>query len=124
MSTSKFDAKVFGHNLRELRKFRKIPISKLAESIDVGDRHICNLETGNSNPSIDALVGLANALQVSADDLLRGCIDYHASANSALTELFNDLADEDMDFVIEITATVRKYLNLKKYNQLMSEKKK
>lgn len=117
MSNNSFDARVFGHNLREMRKFRKMPVSKLAQSIDVGERHISNLETGNSNPSVSALVGLANTLKVSADDLLFGCIDYRASANSALMEIFDDLSDEDLDFIIEITKVIKNYIHLKEYTR-------
>ena len=123
MSKSSFDSRIFGRNLRELRKFRKIPVTKLAQSIDVGERHISNLETGNSSPSVDALVGLANALHVSADDLLRGCIDYRANSNSALMELFNGLSDEDTDFIIEITSAIRKYLHLKAYSERINKEK-
>lgn len=121
MGNRTFDARIFGHNLREMRKFRKIPISKLAQSIDVGERHISNLETGNSSPSVSALVGLANTLQVSADDLLRGCIDYRAGVNTALLEVFNGLADDDMDFIIEITRAIKKYMHLKEYYKRIKE---
>lgn len=124
MSNSSFDARIFGQNLREMRKFRKIPVSKLAQSIDVGERHINNLETGNSNPSVNALVGLANTLKVSADDLLCGCIDYRASANTALMEIFDDLSDEDLDFIIEITKVIKNYIHLKEYNSRIKEETK
>ncbi len=73
---------------------------------------------------MSTLVGLANTLKVSADDLLCGCIDYRASANTALMEVFNDLSDEDLDFIIEITKVIKKYIHLKEYNNRIKEESK
>ena len=42
----------------------------LGERIGVNNKHISNIEIGKSRPSLESLVEIANALGISADDLL------------------------------------------------------
>ena len=63
-----------GGRIRDERKKQKISQEKLAEMVGVGTTHISHVETGNSIPSMKIFVGIINALNVSADELLRNHI--------------------------------------------------
>lgn len=80
--TTYFAARIFdtminyeeiGARIRAVRTRRDLTQEQLAEAIGVGSAHISHIETGNSKPSIQALVDIINALDCSADELL--CLD-------------------------------------------------
>lgn len=62
----------FGKNLSRLRKARHLTQLKLSELIGVQPRLIGRWEQGQGKPHFDYLVKLADALDVSFDQLLRG----------------------------------------------------
>lgn len=43
---------------------------ELGDLVGTSNRHIINIESGNKGPSLSLLVAIANALNVSSDDLL------------------------------------------------------
>lgn len=64
------DSKALGRRIRAARLNARMSQEKLAELADVSTVHISNIESGNGNPSLAALVNIANVLAVSADELL------------------------------------------------------
>ena len=61
---------MFKNNLKSLRLIKNITQQKLAELINVSFKTVSHWESGYSEPSLDMLVKLKNALDVSYDDLL------------------------------------------------------
>ena len=60
----------------------------LGEKIGVNNKHISNIEIGKSRPSLDSLIEIANALGISADDLLVDSLEHSVStADSDLHRL-------------------------------------
>ncbi|HEY4223883.1 MAG TPA: XRE family transcriptional regulator [Myxococcota bacterium] len=57
-------------NLRQLRLARGLTQAKVAESAGLPRPTYANLETGSSNPTLQVLVRVAAALQVSLEELL------------------------------------------------------
>ncbi len=64
------DCEALGKRIRTVRKHKNISQEKLAEMAFVCTTHISHIETGNATPSLTTLVYIANALEVSADELL------------------------------------------------------
>ena len=62
--------KLFGKRIKELRKNKNLAQEQLSEMIQVFQKQIGNIETGTTRVSLQTIVHLANALSVSADDLL------------------------------------------------------
>lgn len=60
-----------GLRIREARKKNKLTQEKLAEMVGVTDVYICEIERGNKMPSIPVLIAIVEALDISADYLLR-----------------------------------------------------
>lgn len=80
---------LFGDNLKKWRKKRKLTQSQLGESVGVTGAYIQQLELGKkTNPSIEVIVKLCNALKISPYDL-----DYKFKDN----ELFYYLTNRDAD---------------------------
>jgi transcriptional regulator with XRE-family HTH domain len=67
MSTPSND---FPANLRALREVRQLTQAELGKRAGIGAASVSHFETGQRTPSLDSLVKLADALQVSVDTLL------------------------------------------------------
>ena len=71
-------------NIKKLRKMKRWSQTDLADKIGSHLSHINRLETGKYKPSLDVLLKLADALEVSLDTLVRGAED-----------VFNEVKIED-----------------------------
>ena len=65
-----FDSTSIGKNIKLYRNKKGISQEELANSVFVSNIHISYVETGAKVPSLELLILIANALDVSADDLL------------------------------------------------------
>lgn len=59
-----------GRNVRIARKRKGLKQEELAEAINVTTHHISHIETGQTHPSLTALVAIANVLDTDANSLL------------------------------------------------------
>lgn len=69
---STVDMAGLGRNLAEIRKSRRLTQQQLAELIRVQQRVISRWETGVAAPRLNHCVQLADVLEVSLDQLIRG----------------------------------------------------
>lgn len=85
------DYKALGKRIAHFRNLSGMSQETLSEKINVNFRHISNIETASRKPSLDAVIDIANALGVSADDLLLDSLEHHSStADSELHHLLLD----------------------------------
>ena len=61
---------LLGRRIHDLRVARKIKQEKLAEIVDKSTEHISFIERGERSPSLELLIDISNALQVSVSYLL------------------------------------------------------
>lgn len=59
-----------GQRIRKYRKQKKYTLEQLAERLDVSTTFIGQIERATGKPSLETLVKIANALEVSTDALL------------------------------------------------------
>ena len=62
-------------NIRRLRKNAKMSQEDLAEKVDCSSSHIGQIEHARGIPSLEMVVGIANALHVTVDQLLLDSLD-------------------------------------------------
>lgn len=67
---TELDFKTIGIKIRERRRSLRITQEAIANELDVNPSHICNIECGRANPSLTALVRIADILQCSVDCFL------------------------------------------------------
>lgn len=60
-----------GQNMKRIRAKKKMSQGDIARSLEVDRGYISNIENGKKNPTIATIQKLANALGVSADELLK-----------------------------------------------------
>jgi transcriptional regulator with XRE-family HTH domain len=70
------DFKAIGLKIRERRQAVGITQEAIANKLDVNPSHISNIECGRANPSLTALVKIANILQCSVDYFINGEYTY------------------------------------------------
>ena len=61
-----------GNRIAARRRHLKISQNRLAEKIDISNKHLSNIERGREKPSFDVLASLCNELRVTPDYLLMG----------------------------------------------------
>ena len=64
-----------GRRIRELRMAEKLSQMELAELADISPTYMSYIETGVRKLSIDTLVQIANALQVTTDSILEFALE-------------------------------------------------
>jgi len=60
-----------GENLKKVRTKKKLSQGALARFLEVDKGYISSIESGKRNPTLATIQKLANALGVSADELLK-----------------------------------------------------
>lgn len=96
-----------GKRIRAARKRRKWSIDKLALLSNISRPHMGHIETGATKLSLPALVAIANALEVTADELL--CDTLKCSKAVYENELSLQLANantQQMKLVSELAKVV------------------
>ncbi len=76
-----------GLRIREARKLKKVTQGQLAEKIGVTDVYISEIERGHKMPSIPVFIAIVEALDISADYLLRDNI------SSGKTYIYNEFTE-------------------------------
>lgn len=66
------DFKAIGLKIKERRQTLGITQEFIANVLEVNPSHISNIECGRANPSLTALVRIANALECSVDYFISG----------------------------------------------------
>ena len=64
-------SKKLGENLKKVRAKKKLSQGALARLLEVDKGYISNIESGNKNLTLSTIQRLADALKVSADELLK-----------------------------------------------------
>ena len=59
---------ILGKKIRQIRIERGFSQEKLSEKIDISPRHMCTIENGNSFPSIETFVKIAEILDIDIND--------------------------------------------------------
>lgn len=79
------DFKTIGNNIRRRRQTLGITQEYIANMLDVNPSHISNIECGRANPSLTALVKIANILQCSVDCFINNEYTYNCYNSQAST---------------------------------------
>lgn len=97
-----------GQRIKAVRIERGMSQAELAEKANVGLPHISDIERGMTHTKILTFARIAEALQVSADDLLRINIpQVKVLYQSELAELLKDCTPTEMDSLLQILRQVK-----------------
>ena len=100
---------VIGRRIRECRKLQGIQQSDLAARVGCEPAYISKIESGEKGLSIVRLLEIADALNVSVDDLL-GRLVGRNQISAELLEIFEDCDSEEMQILIEACHFLKRLL--------------
>ena len=85
------DFKTIGSKIRERRKSMGITQEQVADFLGINPSHVSNVENGRANPSLTALINIANILECSIDQFVYGEYTFNrADTESALDKEIMD----------------------------------
>lgn len=100
-----------GKRVSEVRKRRGLSQQRLAEIICKSPTHISYIEGGLKCMSLDTFVAVANALQVSADELLKDNIENTiVVSNHEFAEMISDCSEYEKRVLLSIVASAKEAL--------------
>ena len=99
------DYESIGKRIKRYRMDKKMSQEDLGGIVHITGRHMSNIETGAKGPSLEMLVMIANALDVSADDLLTDNLKH--SSSPVGTEIHDLLLDCNNDEKAILTKPVK-----------------
>lgn len=103
----KIDYKTIGTRIKKKRESLDWTQEYLAELVECSNKHICNIENGNTIPSIKTFIKISNALESSLDELL---CDYVHKASAYLRDdisvLLNEASHSQTKLISNVVSTI------------------
>lgn len=81
--------KLFGENLKKIRKQKNLTQSELAEKLDVTQKHLSVIETGTQFASATLISKIAHVLDVTPSELFGGVSSEAKIVNDITTRMVN-----------------------------------
>ena len=105
------DYEKLGKRIKHFREKKGISQDELGNLVWVNNVHISNIENGKKVPSIDLLIELANALEISTDDLLVDSLTHSVStADSELHQMLVDCNKTEEEILTEMVKALKAIL--------------
>ena len=106
------DSKSIGARIRYYRNKKKLSQEALAEIVSVNNDHISRIEGGHLRPSLQLLVSIANALEVSVDDILVDNLTHpNATTGDAIHTLLLDCNDNEKSMLTKTMTFMKAQLS-------------
>lgn len=109
------DYVVIGSRIREIRKSKQWTQALLAERSGVEPSNISHIERAATKVSLPTLVSIANALDVSLDELVYSNLNKSMHISVALIDqLLSDCSAEELRSLVEVIKTTKSVLRGRK----------
>lgn len=100
-----------GRRISWLRSKANYSQEAFCDKIGISRESLARIETAKRYPSLDTLVDIANALEVSADDLLVDSLTHSAStADSEIHQMLTDCNKIEEEILTEMVKALKKIL--------------
>lgn len=97
-----------GERIYEARKKRKMTQSNLAEQVGISNTYLSHIENGSKNMSMDTFIDIANALGVTADELLTDNLSSKDSRfGDRLSEALMGCSDYEKKVILEVVDALK-----------------
>lgn len=105
------DIEVLGSKIKAIRQKRGFTQAQLSEMVKCSNTYICYVEKGSKCMSLDMFVLVANALNVSADELLQDCLENTiAVSNHEFAALIADCTTYEKRILLDLIVSAKKTL--------------
>ena len=104
------DFKIIGLRIQKCRSEKKMTRAGLAERIDTNQKHLSRIEGGYHRCTLDLIVAIAKALDVSVDYLIA---DYEDSSNPSTLQVIIDeikgMTPKQLEMLQDNIKTIKKF---------------
>lgn len=105
------DYKKIGAKIQYFRTLQGVSQESLAEAAAISRVSISNLERGETGTTLETLIAIANALRITADDILADNLsEERPSALSTHFDIFGDCTKEETDFLIALLQSTKQVI--------------
>lgn len=109
--------KKIGSRIREIRLQKHMSQANLAEKANISLSHVSDIENGKSALMLPTFIRIVEALQVSADVLLRSDIpEVNKLYKSEFAEVLEGCTPSEIDSILKIVKEVKQSLHAAKGN--------
>ena len=99
----------FGRKIQMLRKSHGISQENLANILNINRNNLSRIETGKSEPTLSVIRDVVKFFNIDASSLI-GINKDDVSSKEKIKEIIdncNCLLDNDLDFIVKLTSTMR-----------------
>lgn len=108
MAAMEQELQALGQRIRAVRTERGMSQAELAEKANIGLPHVSDIERGKAHIKVLTFARIAEALQISADELLRiNTPTVKSLYQSELAELLNDCSPTEMESLLQVVRQVK-----------------
>lgn len=108
VSGVKIDYKAVGKRIKIARINLDMTQEELSEKVQLSPSHMSNIETGTTRMSLQTVVNIANALNVSVDQLLAdSVVQARPILESELQEILADCTPEELRVIAEVATAAK-----------------
>ena len=108
------DYKIIGKRIKEYRKKNKMTQAELAEKVEVDPTTISHIERAATKLSLPTLIGIANALGTSLDELVYTNLIKSSHISVEIIEnLLEDCTPNEISTIAEVLKTTKSVLRKK-----------
>ncbi len=102
---------ILGENIKYYRQRRGLSQKELGDLVFVSGAYISYIETGRRMPSLELVINIANALKVSADDLMGENLLYSKQLMyEELISILQDCSDKEKNILMKLIIVLRDLL--------------
>ena len=106
-----------GKRIRDIRTNKEMSQADLADKANISLSQVSDIETGKSSMRLTTFIGIVEALQVSADVLLRTDIpEVNNIYKSELAEFLEDCTPTEIESILKIGKEVKRSMHSPKPN--------
>ena len=108
------DYEILGKRIAILRKKKSLTQEKLSEKAEITNNYLSNIENNHSIPSLETLIKICSALEVTPNEILLGTVNNTKEyLNKEISEKFNNCTPEEKRLILSIVKLISegKYKN-------------
>lgn len=110
-----------GKIIKAVRAERGLSQADLAEFVNLSVPYISNIETGRSKASLETIVNISDALNVTVDRILCGNMQNSGDYMPELRELISDCNSYEKSMILDMASELKK--SLRRNKELMFRKR-
>ena len=106
---------LIGNRIKAARKAKGLSQSELSELIDRSVGYMSYIETGSTKPSIETLIQIANALDVTIDELLSdNLVASSTVSNTQINQLLSDCSAFEKSVILLSIKSIKDAIRISK----------